>query len=1282
MFYLLHVWAIALSNGCGLAPQGTGLSYGLPEWSVTPVQKAASEPAGFAYTFTWNGSFGTCEPCCAKPEFNQHDEEATKAYPHSQWPGVNLNAVAPDPRPEDQQARRKDNPERSVHYTIRRAKKATEAQNEFSGKQSESRGATQDEVSFLAWRTLVAGSLSVKAFDFAHPASQEEGRLPWYEGPLDEGFELMTNGASLHDVMTHVIEAFHAFDDITFQEENEPALNSILRALVRFHDRELRAPRVGPQPLISRRRLRQFGREMANLVRDRWHWLRCPRAMQNRAAEAHLRRLGIGLTNLPPEDYWQEEVERRQRSRTRTPQRGRRGQPVHPVSESDGDSDGEVSSLAQERKRTASQESGMGTSRRRRSHEWRTRVAMELGNMRSTKAVANARRKLFYHLSRMEGPDILNYAEDVMAEVWSMVDRVEPSSHTSETTADEWAQRTAEHLISMWRSRDQHAQGPTGSQDHGVPADQGFALDPPEAIPFGIFHAAYVWENGTWNTRAEMCRMGYGHLLHREPTTETPEPEPEVHEPDVAGGRAEAGEATEDADGGSRLDPDVEHDGASLVQTTSTTRLTWRQLMDQLDIWQEQGVQVREALDLLEALVNRRGHQEYARWASNPLASIRRSVEEDDTSVGGGPVLDTTRARTWVENVELLLWEAFDRDIMNRRGRRAPDAEELHLMERHRSAAGRRRRTGTRRESRSPRRGRSNRRITVTESVRYLGDPRDCYATREVIRNNPGSSSRGPEALARRTGGPRPVPSRASTGDGRPGSSTNRTGNLTQPLSRDEATDLWRYLLGVDRESWTAGRRVIGAGHAFLTAEQQNNIREHFRTMSGQNRLLLTTTFVEVLRYVMAEVSNLMHQGEMQARDDANELVEVTLDESDDHREADEPEPEAEGDGSQLMQRFALTGGKENDEDRWSRDLVRLQKELTQKREEVRAACIRRLRQALPACEPGSIREARREQLRALLLAMWDAPAGGTPTTPADEEWLGSWGNELEYFLPGLLFPLAVLPTPEGGPLVLQVDSGHTNEEELDPEAASPSSVPTVAAPTETSPKRKMEVDRLAKQEEELVQAQAAAYQQWEREQMDRELSRVTGKRRALECCRITVEASSSSTERPRVCHSYSFMVPSNGDAIHVGISAQMVQDPEWAPSPVTETQQAQCDSMVGANVLDLLEFGDYEKIYQAWKDKKVTTKEVEEQWGREVAELIVTHDLVAEQGAHDTMDAIGGPALGHAPTTHGGLHGGAAGAQLAETAKATGALARMQGCDTQLDGKDSGDAKYDEGEY
>ena len=197
--------------------------------------------------------------------------------------------------------------------------------------------------------------------------------------------------------------------------------------------------------------------------------------------------------------------------------------------------------------------------------------------MKCAKAVAEARRKLLYHLSRTEGPDILDYAEGIMAEVWDMVNTATASSHTSETTADEWARRTAGQIISMWRHSGQHAHEPGPHRERREPGvstssgsggglvtsgDQAFALDPPEATPFGIFHAAYVWDDGTWSTRAEMCRMGYGHLLHGQQPSASSQAEDVVHEPDVAGGRVGGSEEdeAEDEDEEDQLGPDMEND--------------------------------------------------------------------------------------------------------------------------------------------------------------------------------------------------------------------------------------------------------------------------------------------------------------------------------------------------------------------------------------------------------------------------------------------------------------------------------------------------------------------------------------------------------------------------------------------------------------------------------------------------------------------------------------------------------------------------------------------------
>ncbi|CAE7943058.1 unnamed protein product, partial [Symbiodinium sp. KB8] len=60
------------------------------------------------------------------------------------------------------------------------------------------------------------------------------------------------------------------------------------------------------------------------VLRDIWHWRRRPEAMQNRVSERHLASLQLPPV-LPPERHWLELRERRQLSRSRSPQRYRPG---------------------------------------------------------------------------------------------------------------------------------------------------------------------------------------------------------------------------------------------------------------------------------------------------------------------------------------------------------------------------------------------------------------------------------------------------------------------------------------------------------------------------------------------------------------------------------------------------------------------------------------------------------------------------------------------------------------------------------------------------------------------------------------------------------------------------------------------------------------------------------------------------------------------------------------------------------------------------------------------
>ena len=213
-----------------------------------------------------------------------------------------------------------------------------------------------------------------------------------------------------------------------------------------------------------------------------------------------------------------------------------------------------------------------------------------------------------------------------------------------------------------------------------------------------------------------------------------------------------------------------------------------------------------------------------------------------------------------------------------------------------------------------------------------------------------------------------------ATGSGATGSSDpmpRRRVDLQRPLTRDQAGDLWRWLLGIDRYNWPRGNEVLGGGFAFFPVETQEAVQTHFRRMSEVNRIVMTVAFTECLRYIMAEVANLMHMGTLLGRRDAGEMVEVELDPED----GDPEQAEDAEDTTGLMQRFMEPKEQTSPASaaaRWTANLGRLQKELIGQSEGVRAANIRRIRQALAACEPWSKPEECREQLRALLVTMWD----------------------------------------------------------------------------------------------------------------------------------------------------------------------------------------------------------------------------------------------------------------------------------------------------------------------
>ena len=100
----------------------------------------------------------------------------------------------------------------------------------------------------------------------------------------------------------------------------------------------------------------------------------------------------------------------------------------------------------------------------------------------------------------------------------------------------------------------------------------------------------------------------------------------------------------------------------------------------------------------------------------------------------------------------------------------------------------------------------------------------------------------------------------------------------------------------------------------FLPRRMLQNISALHEAMSAQNRAISTCTLVSMLRYLMSELS--------QTLDTANAIART---ERDDEVQVEVPEEE---DDNLLMQTFFLTDGKDSKEGKWSRAILRLQKEL------------------------------------------------------------------------------------------------------------------------------------------------------------------------------------------------------------------------------------------------------------------------------------------------------------------------------------------------------------------
>ena len=649
--------------------------------------------------------------------------------------------------------------------------------------------------------------------------------------------------------------------------------------------------------------------------------------------------------------------------------------------------------------------------------------------------------------------------------------------------------------------------------------------------------------------------------------------------------------------------PEEESDAVCLFQAPG--RLDWQDLMERFHRWFEEGRAVGLAVQMVRHLARIRGEQKYLEWVQAPIHTIAAGVPNSD-----GEDSSTTPPcfRAWAESLEHLLHSGFARDqdlritipvprvtntggdavsLMDNRGRGARDRD---------------------RDSRSPRR-----------------TPRPTSCARSTGRREGAASSSGAYHQYRGTGRRERsewVDVVVDQGSERASGSNDRAPirrdsirvpresrlpDVTQPMDLNQAVLLWKYVL-FDRQAFNPPRPAEGRiPNSFLPLETLREVSTFHESMTPANRAISTVALVSMLRYLMAELAQLMDVADAIARSREGTANPVDLEEDDDE--------------THMMQTtFFRTGGLDSDGQRWARAMIRLQKELSGCGDSVRRQVIDRLRAGLPTMGSNQVPTIWREQLLALLLVMGEycAPTDGHTPVVTDEAWYRSWAQELSVFIPG--FGVAtgevVEDSMEGSQVDLaQVEADHDFAKLLQDEE------------DEKQWKQKEddfvqeEQQKYEAQEVQFLQAEAAAYQSWEDAQMRAQLSREADGRNKRRCT-LSLRASllHSRTGHRRTLHTLEMEVPGHEEELQLSLTALVDDSPSNVSTVLVDggamgdgkqTASQQADGMSQQAEGISLSFREYEQLYAQWERGQITLREITDKYGKDTAELLQAQKAV-----------------------------------------------------------------------
>ena len=259
-------------------------------------------------------------------------------------------------------------------------------------------------------------------------------------------------------------------------------------------------------------------------------------------------------------------------------------------------------------------------------------------------------------------------------------------------------------------------------------------------------------------------------------------------------------------------------DVTGLFQTPVLVARTWEELMELFWGWFQENRQVGMAVGMVRRFLHARGDANYLEWSGPAIGALAAGIPQSE---GMEFALTPEDFYVWATEVETILFAAYTAEQGAAGGAHRGggdgammDGDEAAFMERGRRG-GERQRRGDR--SRSCRESEARRRRGARASASGSGGPREMpkpkarpgrdrsgLADAPWRRTEPATGSDGPAMVATAVAG---APA-ASSGD--------YAFVPAPPRDNDDSVDVWRFLLGIDREALPSGEETTGQDRPFF----------------------------------------------------------------------------------------------------------------------------------------------------------------------------------------------------------------------------------------------------------------------------------------------------------------------------------------------------------------------------------------------------------------------------------------------------------------------------------